>query len=123
MEGSLFAQRGQRFEPDQAPAPGPRTGRRPASSRLTGPPRRGQLEGMTLGRTITLKDLTDGGKAAMAEALAVLESAPDAAHTIALLDAAYAAPRGRVIGVTGPPGVGKSTLLGAIIPRLREAGR
>src|SRR3546814_13530302 len=78
---------------------------------------------MTLGRTITLKDLTGGGKAAMAEALAVLESAPDAAQTISLLDAAYTAPRGRVIGVTGPPGVGKSTLLGAVIPRLREAGR
>src|SRR3546814_5412835 len=54
---------------------------------------------MTLGRTITLKDLTGGGKAAMAEALAVLESAPDAAQTISLLDAAYTAPRGRVIGV------------------------
>src|SRR3546814_13444129 len=78
---------------------------------------------MSLGRTITLKDLTDGGKAAMAEALAVLESSPDAAQTISLLDAAYAAPRGRVIGITGPPGVGKSTLLGAIIPKLRETGR
>jgi LAO/AO transport system kinase len=77
---------------------------------------------MSLGRTMTLKDLTDGGKAAMAEALAVLESSPDATQTIGLLDAAYAAPRGRVIGVTGPPGVGKSTLLGALIPRLRESG-
>jgi len=78
---------------------------------------------MTLGRTLTLKDLTDGGKAAMAEALAVLESAPDAPQTIGLLDAAYAAPRAQVIGITGPPGVGKSTLLGALIPRLRESGR
>src|SRR3546814_639991 len=78
---------------------------------------------MSLGRTITLKDLTDGGKAAMAEALAVLESSPDAAQTISLLDAAYAAPRGPVIGITGPPGGGKSTLLGAIIPKLRETGR
>jgi LAO/AO transport system kinase len=78
---------------------------------------------MTLGRTITLRDLIDGGKAAMAEALAVLESSPDAAQTIGLLDAAYAAPRGQVIGVTGPPGVGKSTLLGALIPKLRESGR
>lgn len=78
---------------------------------------------MTLGRTLTLKDLTDGGKAAMAEALAVLESSPDAPQTIGLLDAAYAAPRGQVIGITGPPGVGKSTLLGSLIPQLREAGR
>ena len=51
---------------------------------------------MTLGRTMTLKELTDGGKAAMAEALAVLESSPDALQTISLLDAAYSAPRGRV---------------------------
>src|SRR3546814_11790428 len=78
---------------------------------------------MSLGRTITLKDLTDGGKAAMAEALAVLESSPDAAQTISLLDAASAAPRGRVIGITRPPGVGTSTLLGSIIPKLRETGR
>ncbi len=78
---------------------------------------------MALGRSMTFQDLTDGGKAAMAEALAVLESAPDAPQTIGLLDAAYAAPRAQVVGITGPPGVGKSTLLGALIPKLRESGR
>jgi LAO/AO transport system kinase len=72
---------------------------------------------------MTLQDLTDGGKAAMAEALAVLESAPDSPQTIGLLDSAYAAPRAQVVGITGPPGVGKSTLLGALIPKLRESGR
>lgn len=72
---------------------------------------------------MTLQDLTDGGKAAMAEALAVLESAPDSPQTIGLLDTAYAAPRAQVVGITGPPGVGKSTLLGALIPKLRESGR
>src|SRR3546814_13318233 len=77
---------------------------------------------MTLGRTITLKDLTGGGQPAMAEALAVLESAPDAAQTISLLDAPYTPPPRRVIGVTGPPGLGKSTLLGAAIPRPIDAG-
>lgn len=72
---------------------------------------------------MTLQDLTEGGKAAMAEALAVLESAPDAPQTIALLDAAYSAPRAQVVGITGPPGVGKSTLLGALVPALRASGR
>jgi len=42
---------------------------------------------------------------------------------LALLDAAYAAPRAQVVGVTGPPGVGKSTLIGALIAGWRSEGR
>ncbi|RMD60596.1 MAG: methylmalonyl Co-A mutase-associated GTPase MeaB [Alphaproteobacteria bacterium] len=60
-----------------------------------------------------------GGKAALARALAELEQSPDAPATLALLDAAYAAPRARVVGLTGPPGVGKSTLLGRLIAGYR----
>ncbi len=73
--------------------------------------------------TNTLADLTGGGKAALARALAAIEQAPEAPASLALLDAAYAAPRAQVIGVTGPPGVGKSTLLGRLIARYREAGQ
>lgn len=61
------------------------------------------------------------GKTVLAAALADLERRPDADDTLALLDAAYAAPRAHVIGVTGPPGVGKSTLLGVLIARWRAA--
>jgi len=43
--------------------------------------------------------------------------------TLALLDAAYAQPRAHVVGVTGPPGVGKSTLIGALIMYWRAAAR
>jgi LAO/AO transport system kinase len=67
--------------------------------------------------------LAAGGKAALAAALAQLESAPAAADTLALLDAAFAAPRAQVVGITGPPGVGKSTLVGSLIAHWRGLGR
>jgi LAO/AO transport system kinase len=75
------------------------------------------------GGAITLADLENGGKLALTRALAALERAPEAAASLSLLDAAFAAPRAQVIGVTGPPGVGKSTLLGRLIGRTRESGQ
>ena len=75
----------------------------------------------------SLADLRAGGKSALARALTALETgldpagAPDA-ETAALLDAACADPEGTVIGLTGPPGVGKSTLTGALLSRYRAAG-
>jgi len=65
-----------------------------------------------------VESLRAGGKAALAQALANLERNPD--DSVALLDVAYRAPRAQVVGVTGPPGVGKSTLLGALIGELRN---
>jgi LAO/AO transport system kinase len=62
-----------------------------------------------------------GGKPALARALARLEAKPDAAETLDLLDAAHAAAQAHVIGITGPPGVGKSTLIGALIAHWRAA--
>ena len=70
-----------------------------------------------------LASLVAGGKSALASALARLESTPEDADTLALLDAAYAAPRAHVVGVTGPPGVGKSTLIGALIAQWRASCR
>ena len=58
----------------------------------------------------------------MAQALAALERAPAASDTLGLLDAAWDKARASVLGVTGPPGVGKSTLMRALIARFREAG-
>ena len=74
-----------------------------------------------------LAALRAGGKPAMARALSALETGfdplalPDA-DMVALLDAAAADPLGHVIGLTGPPGVGKSTLTGSLLARSRQAG-
>jgi LAO/AO transport system kinase len=70
-----------------------------------------------------LANLRRGGKAALARALAQIEEAPEDEATLALLDAAWAAPRAAVVGLTGPPGVGKSTLLSAFVRSWRAQGR
>jgi LAO/AO transport system kinase len=63
-----------------------------------------------------------GGKPALARALAAIETDADGAALAALLDAAAAVPGGHVIGLTGPPGVGKSTLTAALLKSFRTAG-
>lgn len=67
--------------------------------------------------------LRAGGKVALARALALVEAAPGAEATLELLDAAWGAPRAEVIGLTGPPGVGKSTLASALVRAWRARGR
>jgi len=70
-----------------------------------------------------LEALRAGGKAALARALARIEEAPDDPATIGLLEAAWARPSGWALGLTGPPGVGKSTLASALVAAWRRAGR
>ena len=71
----------------------------------------------------TLGELRAGGKPALAAVLAKLESSPDDSDLTTLLTEAYLAPLGQVIGLTGPPGVGKSTLAGALINATRAKGK
>jgi LAO/AO transport system kinase len=74
------------------------------------------------GRT-KLEDLRAGSKAQLSRALAAAEIQQTNDETTALLDAAWQDPRAHVIGLTGPPGVGKSSLLDVMIRRLRDAGK
>jgi LAO/AO transport system kinase len=73
--------------------------------------------------SVDLQEFRLGGKAKLAAILARLESDPDLPEMIALLTEAYLAPLGQVIGLTGPPGVGKSTLAGALITTMRAQGK
>lgn len=67
-----------------------------------------------------LSALALGGKVALARALTAIETSPEAEALVRLLTDAWAAPRGIALGLTGPPGVGKSTLTSALIARLRD---
>lgn len=73
-----------------------------------------------------LADLKAGGKRALADALARIERVhgqdAEDADLAALLDAAFAGGEGHVLGLTGPPGVGKSTLTNALVRGWREKG-
>jgi LAO/AO transport system kinase len=67
----------------------------------------------------TLDELRAGEKRGLARALAAIETEAGSESLAALLDQACAAPRAHVLGVTGPPGVGKSTLTSHLIGRAR----
>jgi len=64
-----------------------------------------------------------GGKRALATALAGLERDPDGDKAQCLLDEAWRHPRAHVVGVTGPPGVGKSSLCAAMVGAWRRSAR
>ncbi len=72
--------------------------------------------------TFTLADLRAGGKAALARALAHIEERDESETAAALIDEAYLGPRAHVIGLTGPPGVGKSTLINMLLRHWRASG-
>jgi LAO/AO transport system kinase len=72
---------------------------------------------------MSLDALQKGGKRALATALAGLERDPDSDKAQRLLDEAWRSPRAHVVGVTGPPGVGKSSLCAALVVAWRKDGK
>ena len=70
-----------------------------------------------------IASLRAGGKRAVADALARIETDLETPGVAQLLDAAFANPKGASLGLTGPPGVGKSTLIDAMIRAWRADGK
>ena len=62
-----------------------------------------------------LKTIAAGGKRGLSRALALIETHEGTQDLATLLDAALAQTRAHTAGLTGPPGVGKSTLTNALL--------
>lgn len=75
-----------------------------------------------MGRVPALDEVRREGKRGLARALSAIETDAGTSSLAALLDEACASPRGRTVGLTGPPGVGKSTLTHALVSRWRAGG-
>jgi LAO/AO transport system kinase len=71
----------------------------------------------------SLETLRAGGKRQLARVLTRVETASGDAATAAFLDDVTAAPAAQVFGLTGPPGVGKSSLTDALIRTFRAQGQ
>ncbi len=65
--------------------------------------------------------LEHGDRRALARAISTVEDRRDGAADLVM--AAFSAASGRIIGVTGAPGSGKSTLVDALVEHLRRADR
>lgn len=69
-----------------------------------------------------LASIAAGGKRGLSRALALIETLQGTAELAELLDAALAQTRAHAAGLTGPPGVGKSTLTNALLRDWRARG-
>jgi GTPase len=68
------------------------------------------------------KRLLDGDKRALARAITLIEN-DDPVGWELVREVYPKTGRARIVGLTGPPGVGKSTLIGALTKEMRAAGR
>lgn len=70
----------------------------------------------------SMKDFWNGNRRALARAITIVEDERDGYEDI-MKDIYHHTGRAQVIGITGAPGAGKSTLSGALIRKYREQGK
>ncbi len=68
----------------------------------------------------SIGEVRANGKRGLADALGVMETSFDDDDVVRLLDEAYSEAGAHVVGITGPPGVGKSTLTNELIKQWRK---
>jgi LAO/AO transport system kinase len=77
-------------------------------------------------RELTLEELIagvrTGDRRALARGISLVEDRDPLAYPL-VRDVYPETGRAAIVGVTGPPGVGKSSLIGALVGHIREAGR
>jgi LAO/AO transport system kinase len=77
-------------------------------------------------KELTLDELVagvrDGDRRALARAISLVEDRDPLAYPL-VREVYPATGRAAIIGVTGPPGVGKSSLIGSLVGHIREGGR
>ena len=73
-------------------------------------------------RETLLDGVRSGDRRALARAITLVENADPLAYEL-VRDLYPETGRAYAIGVTGPPGVGKSSLISAIVRHVREQGR
>jgi LAO/AO transport system kinase len=73
-------------------------------------------------REALVAGLRDGDRRALARAITLVESSDPLSHEL-VRDLYPSTGHAYAIGVTGPPGVGKSTLIGSLLSRVRGLGR
>src|ERR687895_1803795 len=69
-----------------------------------------------------IEGVRSGDRRALARAISLVEDRDELAYPL-VRELYPETGRATVVGVTGPPGVGKSSLIGALVRRLREAGK
>ena len=67
-----------------------------------------------------INKIKKNGKLAIADALVKIEQNPFHKKTLLLLSQAYKSKNGYILGITGPPGVGKSSLIKNLINHYRN---